>query len=171
MTPAFIESRIDDLGIEMIVVDPIYKLKPVQRRALKHEEIADLIDSLQDIAKAFNIPAVVANQAHRQQGNRGDAPHKDQSFGSDAPVHEADHVIGVKYFSEERKLILRCTKSRFGDDFRVDVRFHPNIGIMEDITPIRGSYFNGRSEGFGENDLEDLKREIEEEEEKADATF
>jgi hypothetical protein len=39
-------------------------------------------------------------------GNKGDAPHKDQSFGSDAPVHEADHVVGVKYFSDERKLIL-----------------------------------------------------------------
>jgi hypothetical protein len=169
MTPAFIESRIDDLGIEMIVVDPIYKLKPVQKRALKHEEIADLIDSIQDISKAFDIPAVVANQAHRQMGNRGDAPHKDHSFGSDAPVHEADHVIGVKYFNTERKLILRCSKSRFGDDFRVDVRFHPNIGIMEDITPIRGSYFNGRDEGFGEQDLEDMKKSIDEDEEREDA--
>lgn len=169
MTPAFIESRIDDLGIEMIVVDPIYKLKPSQRRQLKHEEISDIIDAIQDMAKAFNIPAVVANQAHRQMGNKGDAPHKDSSFGSDAPVHEADHVVGVKYFSDERKLILRCSKSRFGEDFRVDVTFHPNIGIMEDITPIRGDYFNGRDDAFGDQDLADLKNAIDEEEEDAKA--
>jgi hypothetical protein len=40
---------------------------------------------------------------------------------------------------------------------------------MEDITPVRGSYFNGRDEPFGEEDLADLKREIDEEEEKEDA--
>jgi hypothetical protein len=146
MTPAFIESKIDDLGVEIGFIDPIYKLKPISKRMVRHEELNDLVDSIQDIAKGFHIPMVVSNQAHRQMTNKGDAPHKDTSYGSDGPVHEADHVIGVKHFSEERRMVLRCTKSRFGSDFRCEVKFYPNIGIMEDITPIRGDYFNSSLE-------------------------
>jgi replicative DNA helicase len=160
MTPSFIESKIDDLGLEMIVIDPIYKLKSQRRRQLKHEEIADLVDALQDMAQAFQIPVIVSNQAHRQMGNRGDAPHKDASFGSDAPAHESDHVIGVKYFEDESKVVLRCTKNRYGQNFRVDVRFRPNIGVMEDITPLRGSYFNGSEDS--PEDVEAARKEIEE---------
>jgi hypothetical protein len=146
MSVAYIESRIEDMGIELCIIDPIYKLKRPTKRALKHEELADLVDSLQDMGKGFNIPMVVANQAHRQQGNKGDAPHMDQSFGTDSLAHEADHVIGVKHFQEERRLVLRCTKSRFGGAFRVDVNFHPNIGRMEDVTKIQGDYFNGHED-------------------------
>ena len=160
MSPSFIESKIDDLGLEAIFIDPIYKLKSSRRRQLKHEEIGDLVDSVQDMAQAFQIPVVITNQAHRQMGNRGDAPHKDQSFGADAPVHESDAVVGVKYFEDEQKLILRCTKNRYGADFRVDVRFRPNIGMMEDITPLSGSYFNGHEEKADE-EVEQAKKEIE----------
>lgn len=159
MTPAFIESRIDDLGIEIAIIDPIYKLKSAQRRNLKHQEIEDLIDAMQDIAKGFNIPVLVTNQARRQGGNRQDAPHKDDSFQSDSPVQEADHVIGIHYNEEEKTIMLRCSKNRFGRNFRVDVDFHPNIGRMEDITPIRGSYFNGKD---GEADADDIREKIKE---------
>jgi replicative DNA helicase len=162
MTPAFIESRIDDLGIEMAIIDPIYKLKSPDKRQLKHQEIEDLIDQIQDIAKGYNIPILVSNQARRQErGGRGDAPHKDDSFQSDAPVHEADHVIGIKHFEDEKKIMLRCSKNRFGKNFRVDVDFHPNIGKMDDITPIRGSYFNGKDDGVSREEIQEKIQEIE----------
>lgn len=159
MTPGFIEARIDDLGIEEIIVDPIYKLKPPQKRALKWEELQDTVDAVQDLAESFNIPVIISNQANRAVGNKGDAPHMDASFGGDSPVQEADHVIGCAHFSEERKLVLRCTKNRFGGDFRVDIRFHPNIGIMEDITPLRGNYFKD-SEQTSKEEVEEMIREV-----------
>jgi replicative DNA helicase len=164
MTPAYIESRVDDLGIELAIIDPIYKLKPNQRRQLKHEEIADMVDAVQDLSTGFNIPVVISNQANRQIGNRGDAPSQEASFGSDAPAQEAAHVIGVKHFSEERKMVLRCSKNRFGADFRFDVAFHPNIGRMVDITPIRGDYYNGRDDLDAET-LKEYVKEVEEERE------
>lgn len=155
MTPAYIESKLDDLGIEAAFIDPIYKLKPTNRRQLKHEEISDLVDAVQDLSEAFNVPIVISNQAHRQQTNKGDAPHKDSSFGSDSPVQEGDHVVGVKNIEEERRLILRCTKNRFGGNFRVECKFHPNIGILEDVTPIRGDYFKGGDDMPDDDDEEE----------------
>jgi hypothetical protein len=122
-----------------------------------------MMDALQDIAKGFNIPVVISNQAHRQVGNKGDAPTKDNSFQSDAPAQEADHVIGLKHFEEERKLVLRCSKNRFGQNFRVECRFVPNVGILEDMTPIRGDYFNGTEEPTAE-EVEAMVNEIDGEE-------
>jgi len=160
MSLGYIESRIEDMGIELCVIDPLYKLKRPAKRQLRHEELADLVDGIQDLGKGFNIPMIVTNQAHRQQGNKGDAPHMDQSFGTDALAHEADHVIGIQHFEEEKKLVYRCTKSRFGGNFRVDVAFHPNIGKMEDVTPIRGDYFNGH-EDMDEEELKEIMAEEE----------
>lgn len=151
ISAAFIESRVDDLGLEAIIIDPISKLKPPQKRQLKHEQIEDLVDAMADIGKSFNIPVIISNWGNRQGGNfRGSAPSKDQSFGSDAPAQEADHVVGLKHFQDENKLRMWCSKSRFGKEFTADIRFLPNVGIYDDISPIRDDYFNGSEEGHDE---------------------
>lgn len=144
MSPSYIESRIEDLGIDMVVIDPIYKLKSPRKRQLKHEEIGDIVDSLQDLSMGFNIPLVMSNQANRALvGTRGEPPTKDSSFGSDSPVQEGDCVIGVKHFKEERLQRLHCSKNRDGETFKFEINFWPNVGKMDDITPIQGDYFNG----------------------------
>lgn len=144
MSLAFIENRIEDLGIELVIIDPIYKLKFPRKRQLKHEELADIVDGIQDLAHAFNIPVVMSNQAGRALvGSRGDPPTKDSSHGSDAPSQEADVVIGVKHHSEERMMKLNCSKNRHGESFKFTMKCNLNIGLMEDVTPIKGDYFNG----------------------------
>jgi replicative DNA helicase len=144
MSPAYIESRIEDLGLDLVVIDPIYKLRSPRKRQLKHEEIADIVDSLQDLSMGFNIPLVMSNQANRALvGSRGEAPTQDSSFGSDAPAQEADVVIGVKNFKEDRLIRLNCSKNRDGETFKFEIAFWPNVGKMDDITQIKGDYFNG----------------------------
>lgn len=164
MTPSYIESKIDDLGLECIYVDPIYKLNPSERmyRANSWERIQTITDELQGLAESQNVPLVCSNQAHRQMGNKGDAPTKDNSFGSDNPVMEADHVVGVKHITDERKLILRCTKNRFGQDFRVELKFIPNIGIMEDVSFKEPGYYNGHEDGM-EDSVKEAVQELEKE--------
>jgi replicative DNA helicase len=157
LSPAFIESKIEDLGLEMVIVDPIYLLRPERRRQLKHEEIQDMMEQMEGMAQAFQIPVLVSNQAHRQMGNKGDAPTKDQSFASDAPTQISDHIVGVKHSEEEQKIIMRCTKNRYGANFRCEVRFRPNIGTFEDVTPLTGNYFNGHVEGHDEEIKEALE--------------
>lgn len=149
MTPGYIESKINDLGLDFLIVDPIYKLNPSSKSRFMSgwEKISQITDELCDIAEMHNIPLVMSNQAHRQQGNKGDAPHKDSSFGADAPVQEADYVFGVKNVVEEKKLIIRCTKSRWSEDFRVDLRFLPNIGVMEDVSFRDKNFYNGHEDG------------------------
>lgn len=145
MTVGYIESRVEELGLDAVIIDPIYKLKPPRRRAMKWEELQEITDGLMDIAHGFNIPVVMSNQAGRAlAGKRGEAPDKDSSFGADAPVQEADTVIGVKHFSDERIMKYNCSKNRHGEPFKFTARFVPNIGIMEDVTPIENDmYFNG----------------------------
>ena len=152
MTPGYIESKINDLGLDFLIVDPIYKLRPSMkgRWMAGYEKIGQITDELCDIAEMHDIPLVMSNQAHRQMGNRGDAPTKDNSFGADAPVQEADYVFGVKHVKDDRKLILRCTKSRWCDEFRVDVKFLPNIGLMEDVNYSQDGYYNGHEDGSSE---------------------
>lgn len=165
MTASYIESRIEDLGLEIIFIDPIYKLKSPKRRQLKHEEIQDLVDSVQDLAHGYNIPAVISNQANRaMMGSRGDPPSKESSFGSDAPVQEADTVIGVRHFSDERLMKLRCSKNRYGDPFNFDISFWPNVGKMIDVTEIKGNYLNGYDQEKAEElrlALREAEKEVE----------
>lgn len=162
MTPAYLEAKIDDLGLEGIIIDPIYKLKSGIRKLHGWEEVQATTDAVCNLAEVFNIPVVMSNQANRQQGNRGDAPHKDASYNGDSPVQEADHVIGVKNIEEEKKLILRCTKNRHGENFRVDIRFLPNIGVMEDVSYRDFNYYNGHEDGSDEKMKKNIK-ELEEE--------
>ncbi len=154
MTPSFIEAKIADVAPDLVIIDPIYKLHASKHRKSRIEELSDISDAIQDMAEAFNIPIVVTNQAHRQQTQREDAPHKDSSFNSDVPIQEADHVIGVKNMSEEKRMILRCSKSRFGHDFKFEVQFHPNTGVMREIDAPTGSYMNGKDDDFDEDDAE-----------------
>ena len=137
MTAQYIESRVEDLGIDLVLVDPIYKLKASRMRKMRFEELQDIVDALQDLSHGFNIPVVMTNQATRSLvGTKGDPPTKDASYGSDAPAQEADCVIGVKHFSEERLMHLNCSKNRHGEPFKFKMKFIPNIGLMEDLSPI-----------------------------------
>lgn len=144
MTVGYIESKVEELGLELVFVDPIYKLRPPKERQNKVEQLGDIIDALQDLAKGFNIPVVCSNQAARHLiGSKGEAPGKDSSFGADAPVHEADAVIGVKTFSEENIMKVACTKNRYGSNFRFEISFWPNIGMMQETTTPHNPYKNG----------------------------
>lgn len=144
MTPAYVESKIQDFAPDLVVIDPIYKMKTSGARYDSPvTELARLSDELQDLCEMFDVPMVVSNQAHRQGSERDDAPHKDKSFQSDVPIQEADHVIGVKNLASERRMILRCTKSRFGDDFRFECAFHPNTGVLRELEEPNANYYNG----------------------------
>jgi archaellum biogenesis ATPase FlaH len=146
MTVSYIESRIEDVQPDLVVIDPIYKVHSARAWDSKWSEIADVSDRIEELSSSYHIPIVITNQAHRQNtgaAERMDAPGKDKSHGSDVPIQEGDHVIGVKHISEERRMILRCTKSRWGEDFRFEVKFHPNTGVMRELTKPAGSYYNG----------------------------
>jgi replicative DNA helicase len=155
MSPAFIEAKIEDVRPDLVIIDPIYKLSAVRPRQSRVEELSEISDSIQDLAEAFSIPVVVTNQAHRQATGKDDAPHKDSSFNSDVPVQEADHVIGVKNKSDENLLLCRCSKSRFGADFRFESQFYPNTGVLRELTQPEGSYYNG-SDDPDEDELREI---------------
>ena len=158
MNTAYIDQRVETLGIDLVIVDPIYKLKPPRRRGSRWEELGEIVDSLTDLAHTHNIPVVMSNQANRAMIGKDDAPHMNSSYGSDAPVQEADTVIGVRHYSEDRVLKFKCSKNRYGERFNFAARFEPNVGICQDVTPLR------HERGFDTDALEKLDAKMEEEE-------
>lgn len=154
MSVSYIEDRIVTLGLDYVIIDPIYLLKPVRTyRDNPNAEIGATAEAIEHLSEMYNIPIVITNQAHRQGGEREDAPHKDKSFGSDIPAQLSDYVLGVKHLSDENRMICRCTKSRFGQSFRFELDFYANTGVVRSTTPITGSYYNGHKD----TDDEDLK--------------
>jgi replicative DNA helicase len=157
MTPQYIASRAEDLGLDLVIVDPIYKLKTNRRINDRWDRIAEIVDQLTDMAHTLNIPVVMSNQATRSLvGNRGEGPDKDTSFASDSPVQEADVVMGVKHFSEERVMKVNCSKNRHGEPFKFTISFWPNTGKMDDVTPLKGDYTNG----YDPEKAEELRKEL-----------
>lgn len=156
MTPAYMEAKIADLGPDMVLVDPIYDLAATRPRDSRIAELSDISDAIAGMCEQFNIPIVATNQAHRQMSGKDDAPHKDTSFNSDVPIQRGDHVIGVKNISDERRMIVRCSKSRFGHDFRFELKFHPNTGVMLETTKPTGSYTNGKDDDFEDDELAEI---------------
>ena len=159
MSIGYIESRIEDLGLDAVIIDPIYKLRPPRKRGSKWEDLGDITDRLVDLSHSYNIPVVMSNQATRGLvGKRDNAPSKDSSFGADAPVQEANCVIGVKHYSEERIMQYKCDKNRDGEQFSFKAKFMPNLGILEDITPMnKDEYFNN----YDPDKAEELRQAIE----------
>jgi replicative DNA helicase len=144
MTINYIKNRAKEVGADLIIIDPVYKLSPPRRRGTRWEELSEITDGLVDIAHEFNVPVVLSNQANRAMvGSKDDAPSMNSSYGSDTPVQEADVVVGVRHFSDEHILKLSCTKNRYGDRFRFTAKFLPNHGILQDVTPLQDEYARG----------------------------
>jgi RecA/RadA recombinase len=159
MTVGYIEDRIVELELDLVIIDPIYLLKPVRTTAEGnvYQEIAWVAEAIHHLSELYNIPIVFTNQAHMEGGSKDDAPHKDRSFGAKALMHLTDYVLGVKNVSEENRMIVRGSKSRFGADFRFEMGFWPNIGKFQELTPLKGDYWNGHEEA----DEEELREMIE----------
>lgn len=137
ITPQYIASRIEDLGLHGIIVDPISKISVGhKRRDNPVWEAYDKVNAFQELGEEHNVFALATNWSHRQSGKSKSekAPDLDESFGSDALAQEADHIIGVKYDEEDGTLSLRCTKSRFGKNkFTAVVDFKPNTGRFIEV--------------------------------------
>lgn len=136
LTISYVGSKIDDLGLNGVIADPLSKLSTGARRSDNPVwDDYEKVGQFQELAEEHNIFCFATNWSNRNQGKKNqDAPDLDESFGSDALAKESDHIIGVKYDAEDRELILKCTKSRFGlNKFRVHVDFHPNTGHWEEV--------------------------------------
>lgn len=137
MSVGYVEDRIVEHGLDLVIIDPIYLLKPVRttKEGNIYQEVAWVAEKLHQVGESLNVPVVFTNQAHLD-GNKDDAPGLDKSFGAKALLHLADYVLGVQHMSEEKLLIVRSNKSRFGESFRFQARFLPNTGYFEVLTPL-----------------------------------
>ena len=146
MGVGYIEDRIVELDLDLVLVDPIYLLKPVRyhREGNNWQETAWIAESLHVLSERYHVPIVFSNQAHEGDSLRAqaDAPHKAGGFGSKTLNHLSDYVLGIKHVSQERRLIVRCSKSRFGQGFRYEVYFDANTGVTKYENAPDWSYYD-----------------------------
>lgn len=161
MSVGYIEDRIVELALDLVIIDPIYLLKPVTvYKDNPYATVGAIAEAVEVLAESYDIPIIITNQANRQSAGRGDAPHKDSSYGSDIPAQLSDVVLGVKHLSNEHRMICRCTKSRFGQEFRYEIGLHANTGAMKELTPLDGNYWNGKDDTFEDEDLKEMMATI-----------
>jgi hypothetical protein len=143
MTVGYIEDRLVELELDLVLIDPIYLLKPVRLSGSgnEYQEVAWTAEAVHNLSEKYSIPIIFTNQAHMDK--KDDAPHKSDSFGAKGQVHLADWVLGVKHISEERHMMVRTSKARHGNSFRYDMFFDANTGVWKEKTPLDGDYFNG----------------------------
>lgn len=145
MSVGYIEDRIVELQLDLVIVDPIYLLKPVRLTTEGNvwQEVAWVAEYLHRIGAQYNIPIVFTNQAHEgTAGEQGDAPHKSKGWGSKTMNHLSDYIIGIQHYSDQHKFIVRGSKSRFGDDFRFEMRFFANTGVWNVLTPLNSKSYD-----------------------------
>jgi len=135
MSVGYIEDRIVELELDLVLVDPIYLLKPVRvhHQGNNWQETVWIAESLHRLSERYQVPILFSNQAHEGDSLRAqaDAPHKSGGFGGKALGHLSDYVMGVKHVSNERRMIVRCSKSRFGSAFRYEYFFDANTGATK----------------------------------------
>lgn len=156
MTVGYVEDRIVELELDLVIVDPIYMLKPVRttRDGNGWQETAWTAEALHTLGERYGIPIVFTNQANDKTGAKEDAPHKSAGFGSQQMTHLSDYVLGVKHLSDENRMICRGSKSRFGQgNFRYELKFYANTGVIKDLTPLGSSYYNGNDEDVEEDEV------------------
>ena len=107
-----------------------------------YQEVAWIAESLHRLGETYDVPIVFTNQAHLD-GNKGDAPGIDKSFGSKTLLHLADWVLAVQHMSEENVLVVKATKGRFGEQWRMLATFIADTGFFEVQTPAPHGYRNG----------------------------
>lgn len=160
MSVGYVEDRIVELELDLVIVDPIYMLKPVRttRDGNGWQETAWTAEALHNLGERYSIPIVFTNQADdKQKSGRDDAPHRSAGFGSQQMAHLSDYVLGVKHLSEENMMICRASKSRFGQGhFRYDLKFYANTGVVKETTPLGSSYYNGNDADADGDDVREM---------------
>lgn len=161
MSVGYIEDRIVELELDLVLVDPIYLLKPVRttREGNQWQETAWIAESLHALGERYQVPIVFSNQAHEGDSiaARMDAPHKSGGYGSKALNHLSDYVVGVKHISDERRMKVRCSKSRFGQPFRYECFFDANTGVTKYEDAPAGNYMDDEDEPDEEATTETAK--------------
>lgn len=157
LTVGYMEDRLVELELDLLIVDPIYLVKPVRTTSEGGwQETAWTCDAVHQLGERYNVPVVFTNQANDKKSGRDDAPHRSDNFGSQGMTHLSDYILGVKHVSDENRMICRGTKSRFGEDFRYEARFFANTGVFKTTTPLKGDYYNGHHEDAKDDDVRQM---------------
>jgi hypothetical protein len=138
MSIPYVATRIEDLGLQGVMADPLSKLATLTKRESPVWEMRDKVGAFQELAEEHNLWAIATNWSRRDSvvRNSNEPPGEGSSYGSDALEQEADHVITLRYNEDDFELLLRCTKSRFSAKaFKVTLNFRPNTGVFREENP------------------------------------
>lgn len=127
---------------ELVVIDNLMSILSVQA-AEKYEQQADFMQSLSDMAKAYNTHIILVLHPNKTY-QKGQKMAFEQISGSSDLYNKADNVIAVRKEDDEEKKAqgingyISVLKNRYYPDLpEVEVNFHQDTGLLLEITDSR----------------------------------
>lgn len=135
-----IRQFVSQLGIKLVIVDYLQKIRPIERNEKKTYEVAQASEGLKIIAKELNIPVISAAQVNREPEKKaGRAPALSDLADSGQIERDADVVglINVTTPKEGRpEYSLIMAKMRDGPIGFVPLHFTPECARFDNASKI-----------------------------------
>lgn len=131
LTPLALQAKIERNEPDLVIID---YLGLMNSQAGDWSAIASLSAEIKEMAVAYDIPIVVANQLNRTAsiGNKHNGP--EALSGADAIGQDADGVITMRKLSK-RTGSMFLAKYRHGEDgMNWPIHFEPDVGIFDETT-------------------------------------
>ncbi len=136
-------ARLSLHGLDLIIVDYLQYLQPVERRRSRYEEVTEVTLAVKHLAKKFNVPVVVMAQLNRE------AHHSVPSlrhFQDTSQIEKESDIALILFRTKERKTledfglnpnggltqILQVAKNRNGRTGVFEIHWNPELMLFSD---------------------------------------
>ncbi len=130
-------------GLGLLVVDYIGLIRPTDARRPRHEQVAEISQSLKNIAKELSIPVLALSQLNREAD--GSEPRLSNLRESGAVEQDADVVLLLHPSDDGVQLI--CAKHRHGEVGRTGIQWSKDHLRFVDAEPARIEAFDRYNNG------------------------
>lgn len=143
---AFVELQEQGIRIDLVVIDYMDMMAPVQKAWGENDEQAKVAADVKGLAVTLNVPVLTATQAAtivEQKTEKGQSFGKLDVYGSKRKIHNANTFMGILAVDEYRNEVtgrletvdweVFVKKNRDGPPFVFRLRQYVQTGLVEEI--------------------------------------
>lgn len=121
-------------GLDVMFIDNLQIMEPLDRRPPKHEQLKDITERLKELAKEMECTVVLVGQLNADAD--GEEPNDTHLAGSKAIIADVDEMIYLHRATKTaRESVLKITKARKGIQGRIKLDFDGAIQWFRDAAP------------------------------------
>ena len=137
VTPAFVQSKIDQYKPDWILIDYLQLMTDNNRSGSDAARVMNISRELKRLAVSNNIPVVAVISATSQdKEDRKSPPTLAQAAWSKSIEYDADMALAVHTYDNQQTgesiTEIAKRKNRHGDDFNFFINLNPETGVLEE---------------------------------------